>query len=95
MAKYYHLTTNNYLPQYKSVFKTQEAALEKLKEIVDLREEWVHNKYLHRSYHMVSFDPDELPEYKKIFKENVSMNPPERPTISEQGLRKPKKNASK
>jgi len=94
MAKHFHLMTNNYLPKYKKVFETQEAALDKLKEIVDAREAWVHDKYLHRSYHVVSFDPEIMPRFDKIFKENVSMEPPAPPTISELGLRKPKKNAS-
>lgn len=92
MEKYvYYLKTGNYLHNYKGYFKTRELAIKKMKEIVDMRKAWVHQKYVLKSCLLWKFDTEAFPEYRKIFKENTSLSPPESPTKSELGLRLPKK----
>jgi hypothetical protein len=79
------------LPSHKKIFATFEEATDFLKKVVDKRQKWVNEKYLMRSFRVLSIDTESFPEYQRIFKESVKPLLVRRPTLSERGLRKPKK----
>jgi len=87
---FYFTKTSNYLPASKKLCRTMGEAIVWIEKVAAMKKNWVTDGYLHRSYHITKIDSKELPEFRKIFMENVKMTEPEEPSRSELGLRKPK-----
>lgn len=66
----YRVTTCNYLPATKRIFRTAKEALSYIKKMVDKREEWVSIEQAQKSYDVIKINSSVLPEWSRIFKVN-------------------------
>lgn len=87
----YRVTTGNYLPGTKRIFRTIGEAIQYIKKMVDRREAWVTNTYAQKSYSIVRINSRVLPEWSRIFKVNKIAKKVLAPTKSELGLRAKKR----
>lgn len=98
MPKLYHVKTGNFLPSTKRCFKCFEDAIQHLKKIVDMKEDWVTDAYVHRSYKVIKIDSEELHNWPAIFKVNKTVGkvmPPNKKELHNYKTRMNKKNAQK
>lgn len=84
----YQAITCNYLHASKKIFKTIEEAINHIKSIIDIKEDWVKNEQVHKSYIITKIDTKELPEYSRIFKETAAILPPEPPSSNDLGIKR-------
>ena len=76
MARVYQVITGNWLHRSKKIFNSIEDCMAHIKKIVDMKKVWVTYYQAHSSYHITMIDTDEMPQYKKIFKEHAEIRPP-------------------
>ena len=79
MARVYQVITGNWLHRSKRIFESIEESIGHIKKIVDMKADWVSHSQALMSYHITTIDTDELPEYRKIFKEHAEIRPPDAP----------------